>query len=427
MKHEHFPTLSALDGILLDTATRIELSASDRRIADSRYRKLKQHLERDGSPLAPYLIDGVSLIYAQGSMGTSTTIVSGTDDDRFDVDAIVEIDMPAHWTEQKAMDVLEVSLQGFPGAVNIVRCTRCIQLQFPSMHMDVTLMDRSARLAIERAGEIMHAPDAGPGERVPSNPWGFTAWFRGRVSLNQEYFAKELRRRRRAISKSRLKVLDEMEGAFAKADQVDLPPMIPSALEAQEAVALKLLKRHLNLKYETSALKRPPSIYPTKRAADIGYNEHGLTAQLIVLADSTAQIMRHHLANGTRPEETNPSYEPDRINDRWPAEGAAGKRDMEMFADTLEAFASKLRGLVNAPLYEIVAAIGELFGERVGAEVKASLREEHDRRRDQAPNQIQPGSGNIRAPAVARSQSDYLPIPRHNFHPLIIRSDDDGS
>jgi hypothetical protein len=157
-----FRQTAALDEVLLDVATLIELSPRDRRVADNRFRLLKRHLERSGSPLAPYLIDGVSLIYAQGSIATSTTIVSGTEDDRFDVDAIVEIDVPADWDDSRALDELEKALQGFPGTIAIVRCTRCVQLRFPFMHMDVTIMDRSAR--------IFHSPDKGDAYRVDSNP-----------------------------------------------------------------------------------------------------------------------------------------------------------------------------------------------------------------------------------------------------------------
>ena len=172
----------------------------------------------------------------------------------------------------------------------IVRCTRCVQLQFPFMHIDVTILDRRDRLAIERAGEIFHSPDKGPAARVPSNPWGFTGWFRSQVGIGQALFTEQLRRHRDALSKSRLQILDEEEGwVAAKADQHDLPPAIPSTIDAQEAVALKLLKRFLNLRFEDSPLPRPPSIYLTKRAGDAGYFPQGLSVQLYVLADSTAK------------------------------------------------------------------------------------------------------------------------------------------
>lgn len=137
-----FKKTAALDEILLDTATIIELSPEDRRIAENRYRRLKTYLERDGSALAPYLVDGESLIYAQGSIATSTTIINGAEEERFDVDAVAEIDVPIEWSDSRALDVLEEALQGFPRVQKIVRCTRCIQLQFPSMHMDVTILDR---------------------------------------------------------------------------------------------------------------------------------------------------------------------------------------------------------------------------------------------------------------------------------------------
>jgi hypothetical protein len=211
------------------------------------------------------------------------------------------------------------------------------------MHMDVTILDRCKRLAIERAGEIFHSPDRGNASRIPSNPWGFTDWFRSSVGYGQQLFAESLRRHRDSASKNRLMALDEEEGrVLAKADQHDLPPVIPSTLDAQEAVGLKLLKRFLNLRYENAALPRPPSIYLAKRAGDVGYKPQGLATQLVVLADSTAKILRQHLAVGTCPAEENPSYPADRINDRWPRVGAAGVSDMKRLAEELEQALSHL-------------------------------------------------------------------------------------
>ena len=92
------------------------------------------------------------------------------------------MDVPAHWSENDIQDILEKALQGFPGVVKIVRCTRCVQLQFPFMHINGTVMDRSRPSAVERAGEIPHARDRGKSYRVASNPWGFSAWFRSVVA-----------------------------------------------------------------------------------------------------------------------------------------------------------------------------------------------------------------------------------------------------
>jgi hypothetical protein len=81
-------TAPGLDDLLLDVVTVIELSDHDREVADNRYRRLKSHLERPTSLLRPYLMNSTSLIYAQGSMAIGATIISGTDEDRFDVDAL---------------------------------------------------------------------------------------------------------------------------------------------------------------------------------------------------------------------------------------------------------------------------------------------------------------------------------------------------
>jgi hypothetical protein len=408
---------AALDEVLLDVAALIELSAYDRKVAENRYRRLKTHLERPSSKLAPYLIDGVSLIYAQGSIATSTTIVSGTDDDRFDVDAVVEIDVPSSWGNSQALDFLEESLQGFPGVSAIVRCTRCVQLQFPFMHMDVTILDRRQRLAIARAGEIFHSPDTGAALRVASNPWGFTDWFRGQIGQQQPLFVESLRKHRAVASRNRLPTLDEQEQqVIAKADQLKLPPAIPSALDAQEAVALKLLKRNLNLRYEKSDVPRPPSIYLSKRAGSIGYVPLGLTAQLYFLADSTAKIMLEYLAKGTRPQEDNPSYPPDRINDRWPRPDAAGRMDMRTLAEALEHLAGRLVSMASAPLADIADAIDDLFGERIGREQRALLMKRYDRRDGVSPVLSAPRSGGIYSPTVVVAPERLREVPRHNFH-----------
>lgn len=424
--HDPFRQTAALDEVLLDVAALIELSPRDRRVADNRYRLLKDHLERRGSPLAPYLVDGVSLIYAQGSIATSTTIVSGTEDDRFDVDAIVEIDVPADWDDRRALDELEKALQSFPGADAIVRCTRCVQLQFPFMHMDVTIMDRRGRIAVPRAGQIFHSPDQGEAYRVDSNPWGFTAWFRSTVGIGQVAFAESLDRHRAVAARSRLQFIDEQERLVVmKADQLDLPPMIPSALDAQEAVALKLIKRFLNLHYEDLTVNRPPSIYLTKRAGDVGHCPEGLTAQLFALAHSTAQIMRAHIESGTRPQEQNPSYIADRINDRWPRAGHDGIVDMRVLAEQLEYLADKLEGMATAPLADIAKAIDELFGERIGREQRSILAARHDRRTSATPILSAARSGAIQAPAIVVTPDRYREVPRHNFHPFLLDGGDD--
>lgn len=423
-----FIDTATIDEILLDVATIIELSPNDRRVAENRYRLLKTHLERPKSPLAPYLVDGQSQIYAQGSIATSTTIVSGTSDDRFDVDAIVEIDVPPDWSDNHALDLLEEALQGFPGVVEIVRCTRCVQLRFAFMHMDVAILDRRARIAVDRAGEIFHSPDKGPAFRVPSNPWGFTGWFRTQVSQHiGSDFAAMLNQRRAVISRNRLSMMDEERFVIAAdAEQHALPPAIPSRLDAEAAVALKLLKRFLNLRYEAEPCKRPPSIYLTKIAGDLGNIGQGLSTQLFALSDLLARTMRSHLAAGTRPMEFNPSYRPDVINDRWPRQGAEGLVDMRLLADALDDLMAGLEKAAQADLAEIAKLVDKLFGERVGIRERQVLQDRYERRDNKTSLMAQPRTGAVFAPAILPSAQKLHPVPRHNFHPYnIVRDEED--
>ncbi len=421
---DQFNNTDALDEIFLDVATILELSPEDRRIAENRYSRLKAHLERKGGPLASFMIDGQSLIYAQGSIATSTTIISGTDEDRFDVDAIVEFDVPLDWSDKKPLDLLERALEGFPGVIEIERCTRCIQLRFRSMHMDVTILDRSKRIGGERPGEIFHSPDDAPSKRIPSNPWGFTDWFRSQISVGQGQFVERISKARSTISRSRLSYLDDQERiVIAKADQEGLPPIIPARVDAQEAVALKLLKRFINLHYQNNPLKRPPSIYLTKLTGDFGCVEGGLALQLEYLASFIAQSLRSHMQQGTRPKEVNPFYPPDKINDRWPRELPDGFDDMEGLAGALEYLVGAIEVMNRSSMRDIYDKVGELFGENVAQEQVKVLKKRSDRRKKQSELLLQPGSGKIYSPAIIAPVNEIKSIPDHKFHPMKFKKE----
>ena len=208
-------TTPNFDDLLLDVATAIELSDRDRLVVEKRYRLLKEHIEREESPLAPYLNDAESRIYPQGSISIGTTVVSGTEDDRFDLDALVELNVPPDWTPNYVLDLLWETLKDFPDAKEVVRCTRCIQIRFAFMHMDVTVLDPEPPIRIERAGDIFHSPDKGSSCRVPANPYGFSWWFRKTVHAGSSLFTETLARRRSTNGIDRLSQIVEFQGSRA--------------------------------------------------------------------------------------------------------------------------------------------------------------------------------------------------------------------
>ncbi|MEQ9179944.1 MAG: nucleotidyltransferase [Nitratireductor sp.] len=398
-----------LDDLLLDIATAIEPSEADRRIIERRYRALKNHLERPSRPLAPYMRDDESRIYAQGSVAISATIVSGDKDDRFDVDAMVEFDVPEDWPDDRALDLLYKALQGFPDAKRIERNTRCVTVEFAFMHMDVTPMDPDAEPRTKRVGEIFHSPDDGASYRVPANPFGFAQWFRGSVFFQQGVgsFAEQVAARRL------LNGIDRLAAPSPRAvDQDDLPPMIPTRLDAQQVVALKLMKRYLNVAYLRQSVRRPPSIYFTKIASDCGYDPNGLTAQLQRLAAYAQNEMDRALAVASGPDERNPSYLEDRINDRWPQT----QEDRRVLRSAMSDLLIILERAQRATFADIAQMFGNAFGEAISSRAVAKHLE---RREGLAKPSYIKGIGTVVPGALAASAAvahETKRIPDHHFH-----------
>jgi hypothetical protein len=340
-------------------------------------------------------------------MSIGATVISGTEEDRFDVDALVDMPVPAHWSNDEALDRLFDALQGFPDVRKFVRCTRCVQMQFAFMHMDVTILDPAKEPRPDRIGEIFHSPDTGLSYRVPSNPYGFSTWYRENVTYPSQDFLDDIRARRKSFG------IDRLVTAVAKTEQEDLPPVIPERVDAQQVYALKLMKRFLNLQYEIRTITRPPSIYFTKLSVTCGYEPRGLTAQLERLANTIKLEMQKALLAGKGPDERNPRCELDKLNDRWPTTQA----DRKTLADDMTFLLQELEKARNADIKDMLKIVAELFGERVKDKTYETFIKRNDQRPGRRPMTFERGTGTIipasvvAAPAVARAE-----VPRHNFH-----------
>ncbi len=401
-----------LDDLLLDITTTIELSNRDRQVAESRYRKLKEYLERPESLLLPYLANDKGHIYPQGSIAMGTTVVSGANEDRFDLDALVEMNIPPEWTPEKPIDLLYEALHDFPDAKNIVRCTRCVQVQFAFMHMDVTVMDPCKGARIERAGDIFHSPDSGAARRVPANPYGFSKWFRETVKQNDMVFAEKLKKRRMTNGMDRL--YRSEQGAM-DAKQDDLPPMLPPRLVSEQVVAIKLIKRYLSLRYQNRTIKRPPSIYLSKLAAEIDYSDSGLFVQLQALASGIQTQMQTYITTCSVPDERNPSYVQDKLNDRWPND----QKDMEILLADMSYLLSELDAAKRSDFKGIKKIFAELFGEKIILKSVESLlsRAENAVNQEDAIGYEKSTGAVILGEAVGLATKAKVGIaPKHNFH-----------
>jgi hypothetical protein len=131
------PNFQIADVLLKDIARRIQLSPTDYRIAVDHYEAVDEWLNRENSPLAPYM----GRIYAQGSMAIGATISSKLNNDEFDVDAVAELRIAADAPPGKVLDVLFDAINGEKGSRyygKVTRRSRCVTIDYDRMHLDVT-------------------------------------------------------------------------------------------------------------------------------------------------------------------------------------------------------------------------------------------------------------------------------------------------
>jgi hypothetical protein len=236
------------------------------------------------------------------------------------------------------------------------------------------------------------------------------------VTYPPQDYVDEVQKRRRAYGVDRLAPLSVIE----KAEQEKLPSVIPSRVDAQQVHALKLMKRYLYRRYEERRLKRPPSVYLTKKSVTCGYDPSGLTAQLERFAICIKQDMDAALAVNNGPDERNPTYEADRLNDRWPTTQA----DRKMLADDMEDLINAMQEARQSEFTDMVAILSGLFGERVSNKTVENFMKRVDQRSGRQTLRAERGTGAIipatavAAPTVARAAVE---VPRHNFH-----CEDDG-
>lgn len=352
------PDNYALDTMLLGVAVAIEPSDHDEKIANKRYLLLEDVLQKPGRKLKPFLQENTSAIYAQGSFASGTLIVSGEKDDRFDVDAIVQFTPPANYTPKDILDLLFHDLQGFPGAIDIERCTRCIQIRFAQMHLDVTPLIPPVVTNEQSHGNICHSPDEAPAYLVAAHPKGAADWYREQMGPGPlDFYTSQLKLAREYYAVDRLSGLTAEE----KASVEPLPETTTTRTDDLRVIAVKLLKRHLRREYRNLDLKRPPSIYLTILSGYLPQDQIGVTDELIRLSEFIAADIQSRLFSSL----VNPAYAPDIITDRWPETNV----DIQTLNQILGRFVVKLNALKTADLRTIQLILSDLFGETITTSV----------------------------------------------------------
>jgi hypothetical protein len=326
------------DVLLKDIARRIQLSPTDYRTAIGHYEAVDKFLNKAGNPLAPYMVR----MYAQGSMAIGATISSRLNNDEFDVDAVAELNLPATAPPGIVLDALFDAINGEKGSIyngKVKRRTRCVTLEYDRMHLDVTpavlLPQHAARTSIifhanEEEGPVHH-------RHIKANPWGFADWFEQSTPAVHEIVEAVLRKTAEPVP-DQDEVIDK----------------------SHPLVALQLLKRWRNKRYDKREGRSPPSVV---LAYYVGSNP---TAASDLYGEFRAQAEGIHAIFAAADHQdklisvVNPACNTDVLSDRWPGDLATQR----VFLADLKDLLTKLGRLEADPSIERCAEImTDLFGE----------------------------------------------------------------
>jgi hypothetical protein len=399
--------LSPLDVMLAEIALRIQLSPTDHGKAVDRYETVSEWINRKDSPLC----GRVELTYAQGSMAIGATIARCSERDEYDIDAMAQLSLPRETDPDVVLSLLEVSIRGERGSRyydKTKRRTRCVMIEYADgMHLDVTPAILLPELR-ERTSFIFHSKPEDPSEpkkRLFANPYGFAEWFTAMTPADAafaEYFE------RRSLEEARLR-------AMVKGETEPVPDQMPAYRKSRALIALQLLKRFRNVRYERRPnLRRPPSVLLYKYVADHANRTTTLAEEVLYQASAMLEVFEGEHQAGRFVYEENPACPADRLTDRWPA----SLEDQKRFIGDLRELTQKLaRLLEGAPLEEMRKILGDLFGERTARDVVSDYVKRYGWQLGQGGGAHLPGIGQIpaagvmlgTAPAAARS------TPRHTF------------
>ncbi len=411
LKTKRFSPLSEpLDLLLADIAIHIQLSASDFRKMEQRYKALGDYIDRPGS-----LLRGrVQLVYPQGSMAIGATVASKLTNDEHDVDFIVQLELNAGTTTPKeVLDLLFRSIKGERGSVyfdKVRRRSRCVTVNYADkMHADITPMIRIAGQP-ERESFLFHNRHGVPEEDqvLIANPFGFAERFKEITSVDKDFaeiFAM------RAGEYERL-VLN------LRADSEEIPDQEPINSKSKAVVALQLIKRWRNVLFEKRSTRRPPSVMMSKLVADAANNTSTLSEELLYQAQCMHENLLQHHQVGQKIRVFNPVCDRDEFTDRWPG----SLHEQEVFLNDLNTLIADLKRLnAGCELREMREIMIRLFGEAPTGKVFETFNREMGKQIESGQSHHKPDGGRLYVPTSGiitggTSGSGVQRTPRNTFH-----------
>lgn len=384
--------LPIADTLLLQIAAKIQLSRTDYGIAIGHYEAIDKWLSRKASPIA-HVYGG---LYPQGSMAIGATIASRLNNDEFDIDVIANLEIDRNAPASAVLDALFDAVNGEKGSLyhgKVERNSRCVTVSYDRMHLDITPAVLLPELA-ERTSVIFHANESEPPvnhRHIVANPWGFAEWFKQETP----------------------EVREIVESVFAKAAE-PVPEQDDVLEKSVSLIALQLLKRWRNKRYDNRTGRSPPSVVLAYFVAQGSGRATSLFSELRFQADALLVEFASSDAERRLVAVHNPACVTDVLTDRWPSTLA----DQSVFLDDIRHLVRALDQIESDPSVEICARVfANLFGENVTQVVMEEFRKGYEIKSASGGLFTSVGgrgialaaSGLSNAPSAVRAQ----PIPRH--------------
>jgi hypothetical protein len=312
-------------------AEKIQLTPSAYERAVDRYYRIAAFLSDSLSGIA-----GLGpVIYPQGSFRVGSTISAHDNDEDYDIDLVLELNIPAHSDPEMVLQLVQDVMERGRGTLGFKSCRkkkRCVTIEYAEMHLDIT----PAVLRDASNPRVINIFDRHP-ERVDhpiANPEGFAQWFDERVLPQQILKERALR-----------------------AETYPVPDQKPMEEKPNRLLTVQLLKRYRDIACEKRGYNRCPSVLLSRLAVEAPAGA-GLHNDLRSAAQSVAKAVLR-----IPPPVTNPRCDFDDLSDRWPEDST----DQRSFAQDLQYLDDRLAELAHTGSQaEKQRILQELFGERAG-------------------------------------------------------------
>lgn len=335
--------------LLLDTASRIQLSRTQHEEAVRNYDALSEWVDEGDHELSGRVTD----IYPSGSFAIGAAILGQVRKDQHDVDVVIELDLPLNSDPQFVLTSLYEAIRREPG----------------SRYYDMTTLQSRCVTVTYKDGRTV---DLMPAVRIKGRPerviqifhWNEETGESYHKEVNPKEFAKHFKDNL-VYSKTFEKRFSNRMSVLAKAETQPMPNFEPMATKATRQVALQLIKRKRNLMWRSTARKskfrQPPSVVKAALAIPQWKASDYLIDETIDLAKTICDAIDAAEKQASVLEVRNPTWHPDVFTDRWPESREA----QQMFAADLRILIHDLCRLRDEDLTpaEKLRILKEHFGE----------------------------------------------------------------